>query len=341
MTIELFKHQQQAVSIARERDRFAFFWDCGTGKTIAMLAAVNELGGRTLVLCPKSIMRSAWVRDAENFPGLRVIVAHGTPDEIRRVLRQPSDVVVTNFETLRAEAKLSAFRASGFHRLIVDESSKIKNPKSQITRAVHVFADSVKSVYLLSGTPAPNNGTEYWGQLRALGKDVAGLYWAWVGAHFIPVKKNVPTPRGRQDVVVGWRQTAEQAARLETLLKANSWSLRKTECLDLPEQMDVIVDVELPAEQADYYAQIRDELRLEAEQGGFDRIRSEAAMMKLRQATGGVVLGPNKERIIVGSAKLEALAELLDEIGPAPVVIWAEFKAEIEAIAEMIADRGE
>src|SRR5690606_34882896 len=57
-------------------------------------------------------------------------------------------------------------------------------------------------------------------------------------------------------------------------------------------------------------------------------------LMKLRQITGGHFYSETGTRRI-GSTKIDALAELLDAIGNEPVVIWAEFSAEIDAIAEL------
>ena len=65
--MNLMQHQREAVKVSRQRNRFGFFWQPGTGKTIAILAILEDerqrLGRplRTLVICPKCVMRAAWL----------------------------------------------------------------------------------------------------------------------------------------------------------------------------------------------------------------------------------------------------------------------------------------
>lgn len=345
MSIELFAHQRKAVELARERKRHAFFWSCGTGKTIAMLAVCAERPVKTLVVCPKSIMRAAWAEDARHFPQLNTVVCWSDrPSERDRLIQGPWDIAVTNYETMKRHA--AEFLSVGVRRLIVDESSKVKQHDSQTTRCVHAIADRVDEVYLLSGTPAPNNGTEYFGQLRALGRDVVGVsYWGFASRLFIPQKKKIRVGAQVKEVVVGWTQTEQQKQKLAEILAGCSWSLRKEECLDLPGKTDRLIDVELNADERRAYKAAAEEFRFalkdDETEGSGRRFAAEAAAMKLRQITGGVVL-LDGERQELGESKLDALEDALDEIGAdEPVVIWAEFTHDIDRIAMRMEQRGE
>src|SRR5689334_19731168 len=53
--VKLMAHQIQGVEIARREPRYAFFYEPGLGKTALVLAIVAEQGGKTVVVCPKSI----------------------------------------------------------------------------------------------------------------------------------------------------------------------------------------------------------------------------------------------------------------------------------------------
>ena len=68
-------------------------------------------------------------------------------------------------------------------------------------------------------------------------------------------------------------------------------------------------------------------------------MKSEAALMKLRQVVGGTVKieGSPTE---VGSTKLDSLVEVSEEIGPEPAIIWAEFTADIDRIARRLTKEG-
>ena len=68
-----------------ERNRFAFFWDCGAGKTLPQLWRWQIDPQPTLVICPKPIMRAAWEADAELI-GMdqQIYILHGkTPKQKR------------------------------------------------------------------------------------------------------------------------------------------------------------------------------------------------------------------------------------------------------------------
>lgn len=343
MTITPFAHQLRFRDIARERSRFAFFADPGTGKTIGSLLIVADTAIKWLVVCPKSIMRSAWERDAKHFPAIRTRVIHGATPAKRRgeIHASDWDLAITTPETFRRH--IDDFLAAGVHGLIVDESSKIKNHESKISRAVIDFADRIQCCYLLSGTPAPNNGTEYWPQLRALSPDAAGRsYWGWVNTRFIPIKRAIYRNGKRLEIVTGYRQSPQQADALIEELRAWSWSLKKEDCLDLPAKMDQEIYVELSTDEWQAYDAAETQTTRELTSGEqVNMTKAKNALMKLRQIVGGTV-PIEGQRLTLGSSKLDALGELLDELGPAePVIVWCEFTADIDRVAAYIQDRGE
>ena len=153
MTITLFDHQRRCVEAMMHNPRFGLWLEPGMGKTITTLEAIRRAPMRTVVVCPKSIMPTAWLKDAKHFPDLRTkIIAGDTPAKRRRnIAADDWDVGIINFDQFKT-TKDDLLRA-GVRRLVIDESSKIKTWDSKITIAVHYFADRVRSVWLLSGTP--------------------------------------------------------------------------------------------------------------------------------------------------------------------------------------------
>lgn len=184
----LFNHQSEALSIARERN-IALFHDCGTGKTCTSLNIIKHWHskgeGPAIVVCPLSIIEAAWLEDAEKFAPELSIASLWLPQTSKRKEKQLDilhngnhDIYVANFETFKS--LLPDLHKKQFGVIIVDESSKMKCPKSAITRALLSVAGvtmrakggvkyPVKHViphrYVLSGTPAPNDESEYWSQV--------------------------------------------------------------------------------------------------------------------------------------------------------------------------------
>jgi SNF2 family DNA or RNA helicase len=337
--LNYFAHQLKAIQTAQHYARYGFFWEPGAGKTIATYGIIDDhrvrgWTGRTLVLAPKSILACAWAADARHFPQLRVsVVWSKRAQERRRLIEAGADVYVTNYETFKKHA--GDFKAAGVRRLVIDESSKVKNPTSDITRACIDFADWMESVYLLSGTPAPNNYTEYWSQCRIIDRNVFGpSFWRFAYNYFSPIKRTI---EGRERII-GWKQIPEHAEEFTTRLRSCSWSLKKRDCLDLPPQTDVIREVELSPAEARAYTSMLEELRVEMADGRVLSAAVQARLMKLRQITSGIFYGSDGVTEI-GRSKLAELAAVLEEIGESPVVIWAEFTAEIKRIVEELAGR--
>lgn len=331
MTVTLRAHQKAAVEELDSAKRLYLNHDCGTGKTITMLAHCARVPSITLVLAPKSVMRTAWGGDAGHFPQLRVVFAHGGKRAIQEVLSEEFDVAVTTFETFRVHHALFADR---FDRLIVDEASKLKNYKSATTRAVCPFAQKMSRVYLLSGTPAPNCPSEWFPQICCIDPTIFGTnYWRFVSQYFVPRKRTLGNGR---TIIERLDQTPQQRERFAARLAPVVRTVRKSDCLDLPPVSDILVRVALSPDEREAYDRLSDELRITLEDGTTDRIKAEATLTKIRQCVGGGYYHDGRY-VQVGESKIESALELLEEIGPdEPVVIWAEFRSEIDRLRHAI-----
>jgi SNF2 family DNA or RNA helicase len=339
--MNLMSHQLRFVQIAQKHSNYFLGWEPGCGKTIAILAAIDDhrsrgWSGVTLVLAPKSILRSAWLADASHFPNLKCgVVWSASKGERLKQIRSNSDVLITNYETFKRH--LADFIAAGVKRLVVDESSKIKCHTTQITKSCIEFSDQMDSVYLMSGTPAPNNATEWFSQMRCVNRELFGSnYWRFCYTYFSPLRRMI---QGKERII-GWKPIAPMADEFAEKLRSQSWSLRRDECLDLPEQTDVVREVELGNDERVAYTTMLQELRVEMANGESLTAAMQAKAMKLRQITGGAIISEGTARPL-GTSKIDVMGEVLDEIGGQPVVVWAEFTNEIDRISNAIRARGE
>ena len=74
---ELLNHQKAGLLLASKYDKFAFFYDTGTGKTVMSLSIIKEKqdkeDARFLIIAPKAIIKSAWLEDQKDFfPDLKI-----------------------------------------------------------------------------------------------------------------------------------------------------------------------------------------------------------------------------------------------------------------------------
>jgi hypothetical protein len=219
------------------------------------------------------------------------------------------------------------------HGFLVHNSSKIKSPTTAVTNAVIGFADKMDECYLMSGTPAPNHGAEYWPQLRCINPQWAGAsFHRWAFRYFSPIQKKLRTGK---TVTTGWRINPNTEQEFTEKLASCSWYLPKEACVDLPEKVDKVVEVQLSPAEAEAYVAAEKQLRVLTGDGESKMIKAEALMMKMRQITGGSVLVEGNP-VLLGSAKIDAMMEVLDELGKRPAVVWAEFTNEIDRISDAV-----
>lgn len=326
--------------MARERPRYLFAWDCGTGKTIGMLATIVSRPMKTVVVAPKAVATTAWINDAKHFPSLSLKILRAEDPGRSGIVYGTWDVLVTNFEMFKKYSR--DLLNVGVRRLVVDESSKLKDHKTAITREAIAFSDKMAEVYLLSGTPAPNSWTEYWGQMRCVVGPTIRPFHDWSDKCGYPVREHVRVKGQDRTIIRRWEQTPEQARVFKIAIGKHSWSLSKTECLDLPAQLDRVIDVELSDEETRAYESAVARLRVDLAGGRIGHIRGEAALTKLRQIVGGAVYFDGEVHALGECAKLDALGEVCNEIGlTTPLVVWFQYRHEHDRLVKFFAGRGE
>lgn len=164
-TGELMPFQQDGVRALLEMDRLLLADDMGLGKTVQAVAALRLLAARgevgpSLVIAPASLL-DQWRRELAKWaPELSAIVVRGPADDRTWQWRADKDVVLSSYETLRADAgRLSALRPPGerWSSVVADEAQRIKN-RNDTSRAVKRLP-RMRS-WALTGTPVENHEDE-------------------------------------------------------------------------------------------------------------------------------------------------------------------------------------
>jgi len=288
VSVELFPHQREGVDFVLNKGRACLFYEQGLGKTITALTVMDLDRGFTVVVCPRSIMKGTWLEDSSHFPDLDVNIYHGSNRDKRNTFfhykmmgdeQRRCGVLVTTFDTFRLH-KDEIMRLEPY-RIVVDESSRMKNRNSETAKAIISCTDRVEKVILMTGTPAPNGPEEYFhpDQVRLRGLD-APAFWTWSGKFMTKIMKTVP---GRRTPVVDrfvLKDPAEFARRIERMAHVK----KKIDCFkDMPEKLERVVSVDLSTREKGMYHSIEDEFfaSFNDDGDGFD-IAPTAVTMKLR-----------------------------------------------------------
>lgn len=347
--MELFAHQQRGIERGKAQS-LAYFWDCGTGKTVTALNLIRYHGGKALVVCPLSIIEPAWIADCQRFtPDLSIASLWSkTPAKRLEQLNGDAQIHVVNYEGLKG--LYDELAQQHYNVLIVDESSKMKNWRSQITRALLSFAgvrfkDSpyrtehvIPHRYVLSGTPAPNDESEYWAQVTLVEPNSAfpQNYFAFRNRYF--ASKMMRYGKGKP--FKQWTFIEAKKPEFMEAMKAMADVVRKEDAVDLPEQVHVVRQVHLSDNEQHAYNAMKRFLACKVHDVEIVAPTVMAEIMKLRQITSGFAYcmdGVGQTGTIhIGRSKLEELQEILAEIGDSQVIIWANFIEEIEWLSKTL-----
>ncbi len=149
MTIKLFKHQEEAISLYKQRKGKLYLnWEVGTGKTVGALAIANAHGFKNLLVVAPRSSHLSWATEKKHFPNL--------------------NLTVITYEAFRS--KVNDFSSYDF--LIFDEAHRLKTPSAKTTKKAVEYAvrDKLPPRILLSGTPA-DRYYELYSQIKVLNPD--------------------------------------------------------------------------------------------------------------------------------------------------------------------------
>ncbi len=283
---------------------------------------------QVLVILPSSLVYN-WRAELDKFisaPKLQVYEHTGSKrhQDIRLLKRY--DVVLTTYQTaLKDKDLLENFE---WELIVLDESHYIKNPDSQVFKAISQF--KARHKISLSGTPIENSLSDLWAQMQFINPGLLG------SLHFFKEQFIKPIEKGGNQ---------EKKQRLHELVKP--YLLRRTKgevAKDLPELIEQIIYVEMLPEQAKRYEQERssarnlllnfDEKNVEQRQQIFN------ALLRLRQIANHPQLLNTEEEGLqnMKSGKLEEVMEYWDTLQKAghKMLFFSSFTKHLDLFKDIL-----
>lgn len=313
--INLYAHQKLALALLKNNPSFALFWEAGCGKTIPTILHILHLvktGEITnaLIVAPKAVMGS-WVRDLEKLE-----------DKDREIAKRTITIINYDLVWRRKEYDKT------WDCIVLDESHCIKDRTSQ--RGSFLLKLSLKSRYryILTGTPLGNKKLEdFWSQLAFLKPfEIRGRVASeWLGTWGKFIDKYCFLNKYYKPY--RYRNVSE----LQGIIGEHSHRLTKDEALDLPDQVDIVYDIEL-SKPTIYRKLMSDSALLE-----FEILASNplVKLAKLRQLCSGFIIDEAHDVHKLPCEKEKALKEFLEGFSR-KLVIFAEFKFSIKNICKVL-----
>lgn len=327
-----FAHQKTTAEFLTLHRRAFCFNSQGTGKTASAIWASDYLIKtrrirRVLIICPVSIMGSAWRGDLFKFAMHRTFdIAHNPkPERRRKIIRSGVEYVIINYDGLEIVSD-AILECGDFDLLVVDECNAYKSISTTRWKTLNKIISPSTWVWMMTGTPASQEPSDAYGLARIINP-------SGVPKFFGAFRDQVMTK------ITQYKWIPKPDAT-ETVFKALQPAIRftKEECLDLPDMMYVTREVPLTKQQDKYYNTMLKQQLMIAAGEEITAPTAAANLNKLLQISSGAVYSDTKEVIEFDCAnRLQALKEVIDEASH-KVLVFVPYTHALEMVAKWLKD---
>jgi SNF2 family DNA or RNA helicase len=322
-----FSHQRDTASFLTLHRRAFCFNEQGTGKTSSVIWAADYLMTqnaikRVLVLCPLSIMQSAWEADLFKFAMHRsCAIAHSYNKDNRiKAIKSEAEFVIINYDGL--EIVKNEINEAKFDLIVVDEANAYKNVSTKRWKTLVSIIRADTWVWMLTGTPASQSPTDAYGLAKIINPSGVPKFF---GAFRDMVMQKITQFK--------WLPKPSSERVLHDVLQP-AIRFTKEECLDLPDMTYVTREVPLTSQQIKFYETIRKNMMAIAAGEEITTVNAAANLNKLLQLSCGAVYSDSGEIVAFDAkSRMHALLEVIEEASH-KVIVFAPFRHAIEIIAE-------
>lgn len=327
-----FNHQKDTSRFLTLYKRAFCFNEAGTGKTSAAIWAADYLMNlglirRVLVICPLSIMQSAWQADLFKTAMHRTCgVAHGSASKRKKIINGAYEFVIINYDGIGVV--FEEIRLGNFDLIIVDEANAYKNPSTVRWRTLAKLVTKDTWLWMMTGTPAAQSPEDAFGLARLINPDGVPRYkTAWKDMVMYQVSRFRWLPK----------KTAQ-----ETVFNALQPAIRyeKAQCLDLPDVLYQDRYVPLTPQASKYYKDLVKEMQIKTAGETISTVNAAAAISRLLQLSGGAVYTDDGNVVEFDvSSRLQVLKEVLDEAAH-KVLVFVPYRHTLNLVNNFLNNEG-
>jgi SNF2 family DNA or RNA helicase len=334
----LHHYQSRLIHQAASMPHMGLFMEPGLGKTATALTIIKESpAGRTLVIAPKRVAESVWSQECQKWKHLsdfRVALVMGTPAQRLSALYSNSDLFVINVENV---AWLVEHWPSGlFDYLVIDESSRFKDPSTKRFKAIKKVLRSFKRRLILTGTPTPQGLGDLWAQVGILdlGERLETTLTKFRDRYMYAAERNRHT-----HVVYKWAVRPGLEQDITNKISDICFSLRAEDYLQLPPLTKRYHSIELDRDVMAKYKELKREMVSEIEGQTVTAVTAAALANKLLQFTSGTIYAEDGD-VQAHQTKIEYLESLVEE-NQHPTLVFYHYKTALQKLKEAFPDAQE
>jgi SNF2 family DNA or RNA helicase len=337
---DLHSYQGKAINHVIDNPFAGLILDMGLGKTVSTLTAIKKLifeeleVARVLVIAPKRVAENVWSLECEKWGHLRGLTISkivGNERQRKQALRDKAHVYIISRDNVAWLCGQYGGSMLPFDMLVIDESSSFKNAKSQRFKALKKVQPSFDRVVILTGTPAPNGLIDLWSQVFLLdrGERLGKTISAYRNTYFRPGKRN-------GHIVYNYDLQKGGEELIHDQIKDICMSMKAEDYLEMPDKIENIIELSLPADVAAQYKDFEREQVLQLIGEEITAVNAAALSNKLLQFANGAVYDDEKNWHEVHQVKLDALEEIIEAANGKPVLIAWTFRHDEARILERL-----
>ena len=337
---EAFAYQLEAVNAVKDLEYAAIFHEQGLGKTKVAIDLIvywlsHQLLDTALIVVKKGLLDN-WQRELSSHSQLVPRILTNNRGGNFYVFNSPARVMLAHYEAVKAEKeRMHLFLRTRNVGVILDESTKIKNPDAALTMAFLDLAPLFTKRVIMSGTPVSNRPHDIWSQIKFL-DDGASL-----GDDFGEFKRSVNLSNDLAGAESRQKALEIQLQRIFHLI--SGFAVRETKAsaeISLPDKVVHSVVTEWESRQQELYRQVRESLRAIIFQDG--QLMADESELVLKRLLRLVQVTSNPNLIDasyqVEPGKLETLLELVSSIvrDGEKCIVWTSFVENVEWLARIL-----
>lgn len=336
------KYQEYCTEYILNHPVAAIFLDCGLGKTVITLTAIEKLMfdsfevSKVLIVAPLRVAKVTWSDEIHKWDHLSLLtysVVVGSEQERLEALKKPAGIYIINRENLQWLVEKSGLPFD-YDMVVLDELSSFKSWQSKRFKAFMKVRPMVKRVVGLTGTPSSNGLMDLFAEFKCLdmGERLGRFITQYRNTFFEP-------DRMYGQVVYTYRLKDFAEQEIYRRISDITISMKALDHLKMPELVENRYVVYMDEAESRKYDVMKRQLVLPYEDEEITAANAAALSNKLCQMANGAIYTDDGKPVRIHDRKLDALEDIL-EASQSPILLCYWYRHDLERIIKKLDELG-